>query len=247
MKIIEYIGIKKNYNFKPLQSEDILHKHNLAYFSSPDNGNLGKIAGPRSYLLFGQLAKLSRTLARWTMNKLINEYNFIPVVTPNLIYSDLVRACGFEPFGNRTQVYSLNERNNICIAGTAEIPLASMNLGENFSVEKNELPKKYCSLSRCYRAEAKSSGEMSGLYRVHYFDKVEMFGVTEAETTKSDKLLEEFVNIQKNLFEELGLHFRIVDMPPNELGLPAYRKFDIEAYMPGKLYLHYSKYSILFF
>lgn len=102
-------------------------------------------------------------------------------------------------------------------------------IGETFSEE--DLPKMYCSLSRCYRAEAKTTKESSGLFRVHYFNKVEMFGITTVE--QSAQMLEDFVAIQKSLFQKLGICFRIIDMPPHELGLPAYRKFDIEAYMAG--------------
>ncbi|XP_046910850.2 seryl-tRNA synthetase, mitochondrial [Dermatophagoides farinae] len=229
--IVDNIGQKRNFNFKPLKAEDILFDMKLAGFSSMTRGKLGMVGGPRSYMFVEQLAELSLALARWTMTKLINEYGFTSVITPNLIYADFVRACGFEPFGERTQVYTMEGRQNVCLAGTAEMPLASMNLGENFATE-NDLPKRYCALSRCYRAEAKSSGEMSGLYRVHYFDKVEMFALTQAND--SDRMLNEFVEIEKSLFKELGLYFRVVDMPPNELGPAAYRKFDIEAYMNGR-------------
>ncbi|KAH9418369.1 seryl-tRNA synthetase [Dermatophagoides pteronyssinus] len=229
--IIDHIGQQQNFDFKPLKAEDLLFEMNLAQFSSITRGKLGIVGGPRSYMFIEQLAELSRALARWTMAELINKHGFTPVVTPNLIYSDFVRACGFEPFGERTQVYTMDGRRNVCLAGTAEMPLASMNLGENFATE-NDLPKLYCALSRCYRAEAKSSGEMSGLYRVHYFDKVEMFALT--EPNDSDRMLDKFVSIEKSLFEQLGLYFRIVDMPPNELGPAAYRKFDIETYMYGR-------------
>jgi seryl-tRNA synthetase len=86
-------------------------------------------------------------------------------------------------------------------------------------------------LSRCYRAEAKTTKEKSGLFRVHYFNKVEMFGIT--TELQSAVMLEDFVAIQKSLFEQLGICFKLLDMPPHELGLPAFRKFDIEAYMAG--------------
>ena len=205
----------------------------LGNFSPIKFGKLGIIGGKRSYSLQGSLAKLSHVLSRWTLKKLVKDFDFTPVVIPNLINADIIRSCGFEPNGPRTQVYSFEDSQNICLAGTGEIPLASLHLGENFATIE-ELPKLYCCLSRCYRAEASSHGDLSGLYRVHYFDKVEMFGITESNSDASDKLLEKFVSIQRTLFSELGLHFRIVDMPPNELGKPAYRKFDMETFMPGR-------------
>ncbi|NXF14135.1 SYSM protein, partial [Smithornis capensis] len=89
--------------------------------------------------------------------------------------------------------------------------------------------------STCYRPETDTGREPWGLYRVHQFTKVEMFGVTAAERgTESEELLDEFVALQQEMFSELGLHYRVLDMPTEELGLPAYRKFDIEAWMPGR-------------
>lgn len=106
-----------------------------------------------------------------------------------------------------------------------------MPLGETFTEE--DLPKKYCSMSRCYRAEGKSIKENWGLYRVHSFNKVEMFAIT--DQNQSSLMLDHMLDIQKSLFQRLGLYCRVLDMPPHDLGLPAYRKFDIEAYMPGML------------
>ena len=102
-------------------------------------------------------------------------------------------------------------------------------LGETFNEE--DLPKKYCSMSRCYRAEGKSTKQNWGLYRVHYFNKVEMFAITDER--QSPQMLDHLVDIQKTLFERLSLCFKVVDMPPHDLGVPAFRKFDIEAYMSG--------------
>lgn len=237
LKVIDIVNDDRKYDFSPIRAETLLFNKKLVYFSDLKYGKLGLVAGRRSYAYLGKLAKLARVLTNWTLRKLLNEYNFTPVVIPNLLHSDIIRACGFNPDGQRTQVYALENPPSPCLAGTAEMSLASLHIGENFSTEQ-ELPKRYCALSRCYRAEAKSSGEMSGLYRVNYFDKVEMFGITEADGQHSDKMLEEFVSIQKALFTELGLHFRVVDMPPMDLGKPAYRKFDIESYMAGMFTLN---------
>ncbi|NWX01128.1 SYSM protein, partial [Caloenas nicobarica] len=95
-------------------------------------------------------------------------------------------------------------------------------------------PRVVCS-STCYRAETETGREPWGLYRVHQFTKVEMFGVTAAERgTESEELLGEFLALQKEICSELGLHYRVLEMPTQELGLPAFRKFDIEAWMPGR-------------
>lgn len=230
------MGEARQFDFSPKKSEQILYDLGLGYFSHNMTGKLGTTGGARSYLFRGDLVKLSRALVRWTLNMLTKDFGFTPVVIPNLINADIIRACGFEPHGHRTQVYSFEKSPNICLAGTGEMPLASLHLGENFA-NSEELPKKYCAMSRCYRAEANSGGEQGGIYRVHYFDKVEMFAIVESTSGASDQMHEEFVSIQKALFSQLGVHFRIVDMPPHELGNPAYRKFDMEAYMPGKTVL----------
>ncbi|XP_043919460.1 serine--tRNA ligase, mitochondrial [Protopterus annectens] len=103
------------------------------------------------------------------------------------------------------------------------------------AVELKDMPVRTVCCSTCYRAETDTGRETWGLYRVHHFTKVEMFGLTADETGKeSDELLMEFLSIQKEIFSELGLHYVVLDMPTQELGLPAYRKFDIEAWMPGR-------------
>ncbi len=237
--VVKEVGQRKAFNFNPKKAENILFDLGLTQFSDFKNGKLGITGGKRSYAFRGKLAKLSRALTRWTLQKLVKDFNFTPVVIPNMINADVIRACGFEPLGDRTQVYSFEKSLTTCLAGTGEMPLASLHIGDSFATS-DMLPKLYCASSRCYRAEAKSTGEMAGLYRVHYFDKVEMFGFAESTLGASDQLLERFISIQKSLFSELGLHFRIVDMPPFELGLPAHRKFDMEAYMPGKYSLHLS-------
>lgn len=88
-------------------------------------------------------------------------------------------------------------------------------------------------VSRCFRAEVSTLKEEKGLYRVHQFTKVEMFGFTEGSLDESQKLQQEFTGIEKSLFQELGLHYKVLDMPPIDLGKPAYRKIDIEAWMGG--------------
>lgn len=234
MHVLEYVNERPQFTFKPARAEQILFNGELAEFSDLRTGKLGIAGGKRSYAFLDKCALLARALARWTMDTLVREYHFTPVVPPTLIRPELIRACGFEPFGARTQVYKLeDELSKTAVAGTAEMPLAALHLGEHFG-SPEELPKRYCALSRCYRAEAKSPGEMSGLYRVHYFDKVEMFALVDAQPGSSERMLHDFVNIQRRLFNALGLHYRVVDMPPVELGPPAYRKYDIEAYMAGR-------------
>ncbi|XP_054161364.1 serine--tRNA ligase, mitochondrial-like [Oppia nitens] len=229
-RVIETVGTERQFDFEPQKAETLMQKLGLLYLADRNAGNLGVVGGKNSYALVADLVRLERALIRWTIRQLVRVYGFEPVVVPQLLYSDIMTACGFSPDGQRSQVYRMVGDDRVCLIGTAEQPLAAFNIGETLSME--DLPKKYCSMSRCYRAESKHTKENWGLYRVHYFNKVEMFAIT--DRTLSDQMLNQFVDIQKSLFLELGLHFRLVDMPDHELGVSANKKFDIEAYMPGR-------------
>jgi seryl-tRNA synthetase len=118
------------------------------------------------------------------------------------------------------------------LIGTAEITVAGMFSGE--IMKKEALPAKYVAFSHCFRKEAGRGESSKGLYRLHQFSKVEMFGFTEGDTTHSDRMLEEMISIQEDIFTSLGLHYKVLDMATEELGAAAYRKYDIEAWFPGK-------------
>eukprot|EP00128_Syssomonas_multiformis_P012462 Colp12_sorted_trinity150504_noHs@34060 len=114
-----------------------------------------------------------------------------------------------------------------------EIPLAGVHMQSILAYK--DLPIKMVAYGRCFRAEAGAYGQATrGMYRVHQFSKVEMFGITEGDPALSDALLEEFRGIQEALFSSLGIHARVLDMPTEDLGAPAYKKYDIEAWLPGR-------------
>uniref|UniRef100_T1IRP7 serine--tRNA ligase n=1 Tax=Strigamia maritima TaxID=126957 RepID=T1IRP7_STRMM len=191
---------------------------------------IGTITGPRTYYLTGALAKLEQALVNYSLKKLI-EKGFSLISVPDLIHSSVVNACGMNTEGERTQVYFLNPE--ICLSGTAEMALAAYFANQTQLMD--HLPLKVAAVSRCYRSEVTKMAKERGLYRVRNFTKVEMFGVTADETNEEgDELLNDFVSIQKELFTELGLHFQVLEMPPQDLGAPTYKKIDIEAWMPGR-------------
>ncbi|XP_063216208.1 serine--tRNA ligase, mitochondrial isoform X4 [Bacillus rossius redtenbacheri] len=134
--------------------------------------------------------------------------------------------------GRINQVYRLDELHgsDLCLSGTAEMALAGYVMNRQFHA--SELPLRLAAVSRCFRAETSRLSEERGIYRVHQFTKVEMFAVT--DKVSSDSLLEEFREIQEEIFAGLGLHLQTLDMPPHELGAPAYRKYDLEAWLPGR-------------
>lgn len=127
------------------------------------------------------------------------------------------------------QVYRLHP-SELCLSGTSEMALGGYFSGR--TLRKEELPKKVMAVSRCFRAEAGDGTQDKNLYRVHHFTKVEMFSV--CLPTQSDEMLEQFRNIECRIFESLGLSFKLYDMPIHELGATAYRKYDVEAWIPSR-------------
>lgn len=218
----------QNLNFRPKTAQKLLKGNKLLVAGR--EYSLSHTSSNRCFVMEGDLARLEKALLSWTKDQLVQKFNFIPIVVPNLVYDPVIRACGFEPLGQRTQVFTLkgsSSSRQVCLSGTSEIPLVALHLGQ--LIENGDLPKKLCAVSRCYRAELGSGS--SGLYRVNYFNKVEMVAIT--RKGESAQVLEEIVDIQRYLFSQLGLKFRVRDMPPHDLGLPAHRKFDIEAYFPS--------------
>ncbi len=129
-KTIGEFGTKPEFDFKPQTAEALMQKLGLLYLSDIKLGNLGLVGGKRSYALFGDLSRLEQALTRWTLKTLINDYNFTPVIVPQLLFSDIIKSCGFSPFGDRSQVYSLKGDQRVCLVGTAEMPLAALNIGK---------------------------------------------------------------------------------------------------------------------
>lgn len=241
--------VKHGAGFRPMLMEHLAQRHKLLSIPTSLPRNVGHAGGERSYVLLGSLAKLETALMRWSMHQLVSRYNFTPVVVPNIIHSHIIEKCGFPTKGQRSQVYRISGSNeksildeidmpsNVndnqsqpCIAGTSEFALASIHIGDSIPYE--ELPKRYCAMSRCYRAETSSTASEWGLYRVHYFNKVEMFAFTMPD--KSAEMHEQFLSIQKDLFQQLNLHFQVLDMPEDDLGLSAKKKYDLEAWMGGR-------------
>ena len=152
------------------------------------------------------------------------------MTTPDLAHEDILEGIGFNPRGNETQVYSV-ENSNLCLVGTAEITLGGLYAKQTFDSE--ELPVKLCGVSHCFRTEAGAAGRASkGLYRVHQFTKIEMFAYTLPD--QSDAVHEELRQIECELFDALEIPYRVVDTSTGDLGGPAFRKYDLEAWMPGR-------------
>ncbi|WIA23340.1 hypothetical protein OEZ85_000104 [Tetradesmus obliquus] len=187
-----------------------------------------EVSGSKFYYLKGAATLLELALVNWALGRVAAK-GFNVLSTPDLVRVDVLEKCGFQPRMENTQVYSVKD-SNLCLTGTAEVPLAGVYMDKVLS--EKELPIKMVAYGRCFRTEAGASGAAGkGLYRVHQFTKVEMFVLATPE--QSDALHQELIGIEQELFTELGLHFKVLDMPSGDLGAPAYRKFDVEAWMPG--------------
>jgi seryl-tRNA synthetase len=172
---------------------------------------------------------LELALQRYAMEVLIGE-GFTPVTTPDLARNDVLEGIGFIPRGPETQIYSV-ENSDLSLVATAEITLGGLLAGQTLDAE--QLPIKMAGISHCFRTEAGAHGRATrGLYRVHQFTKVEMFAFTLPE--QSDATLERLRDIECRLFDGLQVPYRVVDTATGDLGGPAYRKYDLEAWMPGR-------------
>ncbi|KAM3710261.1 hypothetical protein ACB098_01G017000 [Castanea mollissima] len=187
-----------------------------------------EVSGSKFYYLKNEAVMLEMGLINWTLSEVMKK-GFTPLTTPEIVRSSVVEKCGFQPRGANTQVYSI-EGSDQCLIGTAEIPVGGIHMDS--IVAESLLPLKYVAFSHCFRTEAGAAGTATrGLYRVHQFSKVEMFVLCQSE--ESEFYHEELIKIEEDLFSSLGLHYKTLDMASVDLGAPAYRKFDVEAWMPG--------------
>ncbi len=188
-----------------------------------------KVAGSKFYFLRRDAVLLELGLVRYALDKLI-AHGYEPTITPDLARDEALVGTGFIPRGPETQIYSI-EDSDLSLVATAEITLAGSLAGD--ILDADDLPVRLAGLSHCFRTEAGSHGRASrGLYRVHQFTKVEMFGFTTPE--HSEAMHEEMVGIEEEIFQGLGLPYRVVDICTGDLGGAAYRKYDLEAWMPGR-------------
>jgi seryl-tRNA synthetase len=188
-----------------------------------------KVTGSQFYFLYGDGALLELALIEYAFEKL-SKVGFLPVITPDLAKSRFYLGTGYAPKGNEAQTYTI-EGQDLGLIATAEVTLAGSHADEVIPEEK--LPLKYIGYSHCFRQEAGAYGKYSkGLYRVHEFTKAEMFIYCKPE--ESDKFHEYILKMEEEIYQELGLPYRVVEMCTGDLGAMAARKFDVEVWMPGR-------------
>jgi seryl-tRNA synthetase len=190
-----------------------------------------KVVGQKFYYLKNEAVLLDLALQHYALS-VAAKHGFTLHTTPDLARAEILAGLGFNPRGASTQVYSL-EGGELCLVGTAEITLGGMLADEILDEER--LPLLVAGLSHCFRTEAGAAGKESrGLYRVHQFTKVELFAFTVGELEVSETMHARFLAIEEEIFQGLALPYRVLDIASGDLGGPAYRKFDIEAWMPGR-------------
>lgn len=217
------VGSKRPFEFPAKNHVELGEALDLIDFEAA-----AEVSGNKFYYLKNEGMLLELALINWALSELVKR-GFVPYSTPDLVRSSVIEKCGFQPRGQNTQVYSV-EGTDLCLAGTAEILMGGLYM-DRILAEK-QLPLKLVAFSHCFRTEAGAAGSATrGLYRVHQFSKLEMFVICKPED--SDMFHEELISIEEDLFSALGLHFKTLDMPTEDLGAPAYRKYDVEAWMPG--------------
>ena len=210
--------------FPVLDHVALAEQHDLIDFEGG-----ARVAGHGFYFLKNEAALLEIALQQYALELLLRE-GFTPMITPDLARGDVLKGIGFTPRGPETQIYSI-ENDDLNLVATAEITLGGLYAGQVIDAEK--LPIKLCGISHCFRTEAGAAGRATrGLYRVHQFTKVEMFAFTLPE--QSEDMHNYFRDLECEIFDGLRIPYRVLDIATGDLGGPAYRKFDLEAWMPGR-------------
>jgi len=214
----------KKFNFEPLDHVQLAEKNDLIDFDRAT-----KIAGAKFYYLKNELAVLEFALIQYAL-KVAMKHGFIPFSTPDLAKREVLEGLGFSPRGESTQIYNI-ENSDLSLVGTAEITMGGYHMDE--VLDEANLPQKYVAVSHCFRTEAGAYSKFSkGIFRVHQFTKVEMFQYTTPD--KSETAHREMLKIEKEVFDGLDVPYRVIDHCTADLGTPAIRTYDLEAWMPGK-------------
>ena len=223
-KVLRKWGEPKKFDFKPKDHLELGESLEII-----DVKRAAKVSGTRFGYLKGEATLLEIALINLALEVLIKE-EFIPVTPPALIKKQAMRGMGYMEHGGEEDMYVL-EKDGVVLIGTSEQSIGPMHMNEVFKAK--DLPKRYVAFSSCFRREAGSYGkDTRGILRVHQFNKVEMFSFTKPED--SDKEHKYLLSLQEKLFQALDIPYQIVEMCSGDLGAPAARKYDLEAWMPGQ-------------
>ena len=224
-KVVKVWGEPRKFDFVPKDHVALAEALDLVDFEAG-----ASVTGQKFYFLKNEAVLLELALVQYAMTSLLKE-GFTPIITPDLARVEVLEGIGFmprDPNPETRQVYTIAD-SDLCLIATAEITLGGMHRDQIF--DEATLPKKYVGLSHCFRTEAGAPGrDTKGLYRVHQFTKVEMFVFCTPE--QSEAIHRDILRIEEQFFQGLGLPYHVIDTCTGDLGGPAYRKYDLEAWMP---------------
>ncbi len=224
-KVVETIGKPRDFNAEGIKIKDHVELGEKLKLIDLERG--AKVSGSRFYYLVGDGALLELALVNFAID-IAQNHGFTPVIPPALVKPAAMEGTGF--LGQAAENVYRIEQDDMYLVGTSEVPLAAMHMDE--ILNNKELPIKYAGYSPCYRREAGSHGkDTRGIFRVHWFDKVEMFVFSNLD--EADKIHKELLNIEKEILTKLELPFRVIDVATGDLGSSAARKFDCEAWIPS--------------
>ena len=217
-------GEPKTFSFPAKDHLDLAKELDLIDFDTA-----ALVSGPKFYYLKNEAVFLELALIRYALD-ILQDQGFVMTITPDIAKEEVVEGIGFNPRGEESNIYTV-EGTGTCLVGTAEITLGGYYAGQ--ILDAGELPIKMAGISHCFRREAGAAGQYSkGLYRVHQFSKVEMFIFCKPD--HSEEMHQYLLELEERIFQGLEIPYRVVDTCTGELGGPAYRKFDVEAWMPGR-------------
>ena len=220
-KVLEESGKLPKFNFEPKDHESLMLNLDLIDFN-----RAAKTSGAKFYFVKNDLVRLNQALLSYGID-ITTKHGYTLMETPDLAKDSILTGIGFNPRGPETQVYSI-EKSDLSLVGTAEITLGGFHSDEILDLSKG--PLRYAGISHCFRTEAGSYGKIGkGLYRVHQFTKLEMFVYCKPD--ESEAMHKEILDIEREIVGGLKLPYRVLDIASGDLGAPAYRKYDIEAWM----------------
>ena len=224
-KVIETIGKPKDFAAEGIKVKDHVEIGSELKLIDIERG--AKVSGSRFYYLVGDGALLELALVNFAID-IAQEHGFSPVIPPALVKPAAMEGTGF--LGQAAENVYRIEQDDLYLVGTSEVPLAAMHMDE--ILNNKDLPIKYAGYSPCYRREAGSHGkDTRGIFRVHWFDKVEMFVFANSED--ADLIHKQLLEVEKEILTKLELPFRVIDVATGDLGSSAARKFDCEAWIPS--------------
>lgn len=223
-EIVKTIGKPPKFSFEPLDHVEIGKKLDLI-----DIESAAAASGSRFYYLKNEAVLWEFALVQFVLAKLAAK-GFTPIIPPVLVKEHAMFGTGFFP-ADRNEIYHVNpEADNLYLIGTSEVPLCMLYADKTIPAE--ELPKRFVGFSTCFRREAGTYGkDTHGIFRVHQFDKLEMFSFCHPEKSEAEHKF--LLAMQEEILQELGLHYRVVNICGGELGAPAAKKYDIEAWLPS--------------